>query len=178
MHTFPRRRASPGSAAACRKLPSSDEEGWRSERRGGAERLVRLPIHAPDPHAASRQRGPPFLRPVLQNHRLRSYARPRPNAERPAPHKKAAARKTGGRSTGCPGWRIRFNVPVCTQNKLSFAQNELVGEVKESGGTGQPHPRTNPSPVVLRLEKTPEPDTLPRERALSRGGEAQFHAIG
>ena len=43
------------------------------------------------------------------------------------------------------------------------------------GRASQPHPRTNPSPVVLRLEKTPEPDTLsPRERAVaSHGGNAR-----
>ena len=37
----------------------------------------------------------------------------------------------------------------------------------------RPHPRTNPSPVVLRLEKAPEHDTLSsRERAVaSRRGE-------
>ena len=43
------------------------------------------------------------------------------------------------------------------------------------GRASPPHPRTNPSPVVLRLEKTPEPDTVsPRERAVaSRGGDAR-----
>ena len=39
--------------------PSSDEEGWRSERRGGAERRgaersVTHPNHASNPHQASR----------------------------------------------------------------------------------------------------------------------------
>ena len=27
-----------------------------------------------------------------------------------------------------------------SQNELSFAQNELVGDVNDSGGTGQPYP--------------------------------------
>ena len=43
------------------------------------------------------------------------------------------------------------------------------------GRASPPHPRTNPSPVVLRPEKAPEPDTLsPRARAVaSHGGEAR-----
>ena len=36
-----------------RELPSSDEEGWRSERRGGAERWVRR-NHAPYPPPANK----------------------------------------------------------------------------------------------------------------------------
>ena len=47
-----------------------------------------------------------------------------------------------------------------SQNELSFAQNELVGDVNESGETCQPYPRTDPSPVVLWLVKAPEPDAL------------------
>ncbi len=31
-------------------------------------------------------------------------------------------------------------VKMRSQNELSFAQNELVGDVNESGGTGQPYP--------------------------------------
>ena len=38
------------------ELPSSDEEGWRSERRGGAERSVRRTTHAPNPQPASEDR--------------------------------------------------------------------------------------------------------------------------
>jgi len=38
------------------ELPSSDEEGWRTERRGGAEQESRG-------GATNRGRGPPFLQP-------------------------------------------------------------------------------------------------------------------
>ena len=31
-------------------------------------------------------------------------------------------------------------VKMRSQNELSFAQNELVGDVNDSGGTGQPYP--------------------------------------
>ena len=60
-----------------------------------------------------------------------------------------------------------------SQNELSLKhQNELLVGVHESDRASPPHPRTNPSPVVLRLEKTPEPDTLsPRERAVASRGE-------
>ena len=61
---------------------------------------------------------------------------------------------------------------VYTKLTVSEAQNEPVDGVHESDGPASPHPRTNPSPVVLRLEKTPEPDTLsPRERAVASHGE-------
>ena len=50
-------------------FPSSDEEGWRSERRGGAERLVRRTKHAQihnrinrlEPYLSPRFRGPEKL---------------------------------------------------------------------------------------------------------------------
>ena len=36
--------------------------------------------------------------------------------------------------------QIKGLVKMRAQNELSFAQNERVGDVNESGGTGQPHP--------------------------------------
>jgi hypothetical protein len=36
--------------------------------------------------------------------------------------------------------QIQGLVEMRPQNELSFAQNELVGDVNESGGTGQPYP--------------------------------------
>ena len=38
-------------------------------------------------------------------------------------------------------------------------ENELVGDVNESGGTAQPYLGTDPLPVQLRLLKAPPPDT-------------------